>query len=63
MTVVDGLPPQSVVTLFDATGRAVATRQADAGSMVLDLGSLPVGVYFLKVTAPCTTALKKVVKR
>ena len=63
MTVVDGLPPQAVVTLLDATGRAVATRQADAGSMVLDLGSLPVGVYFLKVTAPGTTAGKKVVKR
>ena len=50
---------QSGVVLYDATGRPVLSSSFVGGQATLEVGSLPIGVYMLRVGS----VVKKVVKR
>lgn len=61
--VIDDLCPKAVLTLHDAAGREVRhLTLATPATTVLDLAELPSGIYFVTLTTPAGSAVKKLVK-
>lgn len=57
---IEGVTP-TLVEVLTLTGRVVRTIEQNATA--IDMGSLPNGVYMLRITAPEGTVLRKVIKR
>jgi serine protease len=53
---------QSKVTLFDAAGKLVQTGTINNSICELKIGSLPSGIYFLKVDGAAGLTVRKILK-
>lgn len=58
-----GLQPGMLLTLLDLNGRQLQEFRIQDSELKIDVSSLPAGTYFLRLSSPSATTVRRLVKR
>ncbi len=60
---ISGLQPGMLLTLLDLNGRQLQEFRIQDSELKIDVSSLPAGTYFLRLSSPSATVVRRLVKR